>query len=118
MRAIDVHAYLFNPIRPVFEIEDEVPRALLARNFLAEKLAVDAQLAAAMRAMDIVPAQRQLDDRFDLLKRDEFWNLDAVGVEIGVEKSPAIAAMDELFGHLLAAFRTWTTWPRGHLVFL
>src|SRR5262249_1742097 len=118
VRAVNIHAHLLDPIGPLIEVQYEVPGALLAGDLLPEKLAVDAQLAAAMRAMNVVAPQRQFDDGFDLLQRPELRNLDAIGVEIRIEECPAVAAMNELFGHLFAAFRTWSTWPRGHFVFL
>jgi hypothetical protein len=92
--------------------------ALLAGDLLPKKFAIHPQLAAAMRAVNIVAPQRQFDDSFDLLQRHEFRNLDAVGVEIRIKECPAVAAMNDLFGHLFAAFRAWTTWPWGHFVFL
>jgi hypothetical protein len=118
VRAVDIHAHLLDPMGPLVEAQNEVSCALFARDFLPEKFAIDAQLAAAMRAMDVIAPQRQLDDGLDFLERHELWNLDTVGVEIRIEECPAIAAMNELFGHLFAALRTWTTWPRGHFVFL
>jgi hypothetical protein len=118
MRAINVNSYLFNLTRSVGEIEHEVTGALLAGHLLADKFAVHTQFAAAVRTMDVVTAKRQFHDVLDFLEGNEFRNLNAVGLEIGIQERPAIATMDDPFGHLLAACRARSTWPRGHFVIL
>jgi hypothetical protein len=114
MRAIHINSDFFDLPVAIPEIEDEFSGALLAGDALAQKFAIDAQFPAAVGAADIVSPQCELDSRLNLLERNEFRNFDAVGLEIGIEERPAIAAMDELFGHFFAAFRAWTARPWWH----
>src|SRR5262249_12789879 len=116
VRTIHVDADLVQRRLAALEIEDEHPAALLAGHLLPDELLIDAQLAAAVRALHIITADRQLDEAVDFLKRDEFGDFDAVGFQIGVQEGAAISAMDEPFGHHLAALRAWSTGPRRHIV--
>src|SRR5579863_2976851 len=95
-------------------MENEVSRALFARDASADEFPIDAQFPAALRAKDIVAAQRQFGGRLNLLKRYEFGNLNAVGLEIGIQQRPAVAAMNDQFRHFFAAFRAWSTRPWRH----
>ncbi len=118
MRAVNINAHFHDLARTLAEIEHKVPRTLLAGDALPDEFSIDPQFAAAMRTLDVISPQSELDSRFNLLKGHKFRNLDAVGLEIGVQERPAIAAMNKPFGHIFAAFRAWSTWPWRHFDFL
>jgi hypothetical protein len=114
MRAIDVDAHLSDLSPVAFEVENEIAGTLLTTDLFVDEFPIDAQFAAAVRAEHVIAAQRQLGDGFDFLKRHEFRYLDAVGLEIGIQQSSAIAAMNEAFGHYIAARGTWSAGPWWH----
>jgi len=114
MRAIDVNPHLLNFCALGVNRQNEFAATVLATDLFVDEFAVDAQFTAAMRALHVVASQRQLGNGFDLLKWHEFGNLDAIWLEIGIQERAAIAAMDELFGHFIAARRTWSAGPRRH----
>src|SRR5262249_6486571 len=100
------------------EVEHEITRALLAGHPFADEFLVDAQFAAAMGTLHVESAEGELDKAVDLLQRHEHRDLDAVGLEIGIQQRPAIAAVNDPFGHFFAAFRAWSAGPRRHIVIL
>ncbi len=118
MRAVHIDANFDDFSGASVEVENEFTGTLFAVHAIADEFAVDAQLARAMWALDVIPAQRQFDKTVDFLERYKCWNLDAVGLKIGIEKRPAIAAMNELFRHFIAAFGAWSAGPRRHNFFL
>src|SRR5262245_12108863 len=71
-----------------------------------------------MRALDVIAAKREFHHAFDLLQGHEFRNLDAVGIAVGIQQGPAIAARGQLFVHYLAARGAQSTWARRHVGFL
>src|SRR5262249_32343708 len=85
---------------------------------LADELAIDPQFARAVRADNVIPANGEVDCRFNLLQRHELGNLDTVGLKIGIQERSAVAAMNHPLGHFFAAFRAGSTWPWRHSIFL
>src|SRR5437588_8536616 len=98
MRAVHVDSDFLDFSLAIVEVEHELSGALLAGHQLADEFAVHAQLAAAMRALYVVPAHRKFHEALDFLQRNELGNLDAVRLEIGVQQRTAIAAMNHPFG--------------------
>jgi len=115
---MDVDSILGDLFLTVPEVEHEIARALFAGHTLADEFLVDAQLAAAMRALDVEPAEGEFNEAVDFLQRHEHRDLDAVGLEIRIQQGPAVAAMNDPFGHFFAAFRAWSAGPRRHIFIL
>jgi len=98
--------------------EEESSVAVLATDCLADVLAIDSKLTAAIGTLDEIPPGSEFDHTSKLLQFEERGDLDAVGFEVGIQHSSAGNAPNQVLGHVLTAIGTWSAGPNGHGIVL
>src|SRR5205807_998347 len=99
----------------IVQIQRERTVAGIAGTTRAEVFRVDAQLSLANRAGNVITGRPDLHEAVEFRQGGKDRNLDAVLFQVGIQQGPTGPAVNEVFGHLLAAFGTWSTGPCWHM---